>query len=223
MPITVPTDTQLRTAINLATRLGYTKSYKTDDLFEHYVFSICVAAAKQHGARVSYVDANDNPSTKLVFRASPGIINSPNRTYTHALFDFPNASNLEMHVGIKVVGLSKELHECDLAILPQEVAARCRELGKNPEAKDLTIGIECKLRTGKLELPAARSFLGLTKEIHNTRRFLVTNSDSETCMKVVSHYEPSFNSNIFPRSSDVKILESCLVAAMKSHIDKTRT
>jgi hypothetical protein len=85
------------------------------DLYEAYVWSLVVQAARSEGASISFWNAiNNRVATDFIFRTSPGNIFSTAQPYSHALISFPNCPDLEAHVGIFVAGKSGVAHECML-------------------------------------------------------------------------------------------------------------
>jgi hypothetical protein len=59
----------------------------------------------------------------VIFRRSPGYINSRADKYTHAILDFQDQKiQLEVHLGIYTLGNSNVIHECDVAVIKREEA-----------------------------------------------------------------------------------------------------
>src|SRR6266540_1961782 len=98
------TNLSLVTEINQALRqcISSDPSLTTDshasDLFEAYVFTLILLAADDLGASISYEDVFGRRPSRFVFRTSPGYIYSTERSYCHALIDFPGKPPLEAHV-----------------------------------------------------------------------------------------------------------------------------
>src|SRR5258708_5738661 len=93
------------------------------DLFEVYILTLLLRAAHREGATISYENVfGQSPPPELIFRTSPGQIFSTERNYTHAVLQFPTTPALEAHVGIKVLGRSGVMHECDVAVLMRDEA-----------------------------------------------------------------------------------------------------
>ena len=90
-----------------AASAGYSSSIATNDIYENYIWTLCLQAARLHGASISYEDFDEKPTTVLVFRTSPGAIYSTVHDYTHAVIEFDGCAPLEAHVGIRVTGKSR--------------------------------------------------------------------------------------------------------------------
>ncbi len=69
------------------------------DLFEAYVFTIILRAARDLGAEIDYRDVTGGRPASFVFRTSPGYIYSKERQYCHAVIAFQGKPRLEAHVG----------------------------------------------------------------------------------------------------------------------------
>jgi hypothetical protein len=189
----MPIRQDLLDEVDAALGSGVTTNYSTasaaNDLFEGYVFSLVIAAARAEGAQVSFEDVNEAAVTSLVFRTSPGFIYSRVQPYTHARIAFPRCPELEAHIGVFVGGRSGVLHECDVAVIDRREAQICRAEGVHPRSGKLLVTLECKFHAGTLQLGQARSFLGLTAELTKNNRFLVTNNSSETAEKMVTYHK----------------------------------
>ena len=75
------------------------------DLYELYIWSLIIEAARKEGASISFWDVNGlQVSTNFVFRSSPSRIFSVTHPYTHAVIDFDGCPTLEAHIGIYVAG-----------------------------------------------------------------------------------------------------------------------
>src|ERR1700733_13601043 len=84
-----------------AAAVGYAEPSATNDVYENYVWALCLQAAAQHGATISYETVHDRPASTLIFRTSPGAIYSTTHEYTHAVLTFAGSLSLEVHVGVK--------------------------------------------------------------------------------------------------------------------------
>jgi len=165
-------------------------------LFEGYIFSLILRAAINEGAGapIDYVDVRNNFNPPIfVFRTSPGYIASQRKAYTYAIINFPNKPILEAHIGIRVEGNSGVLHECDVAVLTQEEAERCRRESApespgragtwvSPKVSQVVLAVECKFYTrANLGLNLARSFVGLDSDISSRcDTYFVTNTSSQS-------------------------------------------
>jgi hypothetical protein len=165
-------------------------------LFEGYILGLVLRAAINEGARtpIDYEDVNGNMNPPIFeFRTSPGYIASQRKAYTHAIIAFPNKPILEAHIGIRVEGNSGVLHECDVAVLTQTEATRCRResipgrpgragIWISPKVAQIVLAVECKFYTpANLGLNLARSFVGLGSDISSRcDTYFVTNTSSQS-------------------------------------------
>ena len=173
----------------------------TSDIFEAYVFSLVIEAAKIEGAIVSYRDVFGNFPTTFIFRTSPGYIFSTMRPYTHAEIQFSNKPPLEAHIGVRVVGKSGVLHECDVAVIEQVEAETCRRRQVPPRSSKVLIAVECKFYSTPLQLHLARSFIGLASDLSAKKPIFVTNSASDSLEKLLSGHDRNWEHNLIPSSS----------------------
>jgi hypothetical protein len=168
------------------------------DVFEVYVFSIAIQAARAEGAAVSFHDVLGNAVTSLTFRTAPGYIFSREKAYTHAVLAFPAKPLLEAHVGVRVVGKSGVLHECDVALIEQAEAETCRQRLVPPRSASVLVATECKFYSTPLRLNLAREFLGLTLDLSAEQVLFVTNSASDSVEKLLSQRKRQWEHNLSP-------------------------
>lgn len=168
------------------------------DIFEAYIFGLVVRAAREEGATISYQDVNGRNVTNLLFRNSPGLIHSQNKNYTHGVIQFVNKPILETHVGVKVAGKSGVLHEADIAVLDRAEAEKCRRNNVSPRSSKILISVECKFYSSSLQLHLARSFLGLVSDFSVKEPFFVSNTESNSVEKLLSHRTRHWEKNICP-------------------------
>jgi hypothetical protein len=190
--------TQIQATLGSSLSPSLSTASSTSDIFEAYAFSLVVEAAKTEGAAVSYRDVFDNLPTTFVFRTSPGYIFSTTQPYTHAVILFPNKPPLEAHIGVRVVGKSRVLHECDVAVIEQAEAATCRLRQVPPRSSKVLIAVECKFYSTPLQLHLARAFIGLTSDLSANKSFFVTNSSSNSLEKLLSGRGKDWEHNLVP-------------------------
>jgi len=63
-----------------AAAAGYSSAAATSDIYENYIWALCLKAARQHGASIKYEDINEQRTSTLIFRTSPGAIVRPGLT-----------------------------------------------------------------------------------------------------------------------------------------------
>ena len=207
---TVPVREELISAINRivanAASSGYSDASATNDIYENYVWALCLRAARQQNAIIRYELFNEVPTNTLVFRTAPGAIYSTAQPYTHAAIEFADCPPLEAHIGIRVTGKSRVLHECDVAVLEKTEARLCRLEQVHPRAIKVLIAAECKFYTSAIQLDLGRSFLGLTSDIHRKQRYFVTNGRSPSVVKLIAHHEAEWECGVLPNSADTDAL-----------------
>jgi hypothetical protein len=209
--------TEIEGVISSAAAAGYADAGATNDLYENYVWALCVQAARSQGADVIFQTVAEQPATTLRFRTAPGAIYSALHNYTHAVLAFQGCPELEVHVGIKVTGVSRVLHECDVAVIEQEEARLCRANQVHPRASKLLIAAECKFYTSAVQLHLGRGFLGLTSEIHRRERYFVTNGVSSNVTKLISHHKSEWDFGVLPNTPEANGLRYSLARAFRNY------
>lgn len=177
-----------------------TSTSATSDIFEAYIFSLVLDAARIEGASIYFQDVLGNIPNTFIFRTSPGYIFSTTQTYTHAIINFPGKPLLEAHVGIRVSGSSGVLHECDIAVLYQTEAVTCRTNRVSPRSTRLILGIECKFYTNNIPLGQARAFMGLKSDLASQDCYFVINTSSDSAEKLLAKKKRDYGTNIVPAS-----------------------
>lgn len=177
-------------------------SYQSaSDLFEAYAFSIVLAAARTEGANIAYSDVFGRPAQNLVFRSGPGHIYSRVQPYTHAVISFPGKDPLEAHIGVRVVGKSRVLHECDVAVIEQPEADTCRLQRVPPRSNKILFAVECKFYSTELKLIMGRAFIGLTTDLSAKKTFFVTNTSSDSIERLLTERKRDWERNVVPAST----------------------
>lgn len=200
-----------------AATAGYSSATATNDIYENYVWALCLAAARQHGASIRYEDYNEQSTTSLVFRTAPGAIYSSAHPYTHAAIEFPGCPTLEAHVGIRVTGRSRVLHECDVAVVDREEARLCRANQVHPRASKVILAAECKFYTSALQLHLGRGFLGLTSDIYRKERYFITNGQSPSVTKLIAHHQSEWECGVYPTSPEADALLHSFARAFRNY------
>ncbi|KYC40821.1 hypothetical protein WA1_24675 [Scytonema hofmannii PCC 7110] len=180
---------------------GYASDSKTSELYERYIFEIILGAAKNEGASIFYLDTFGNQPQSLLFRESPGQIYATDKPYTYSIIEFPGKPLLEVHVGVRVQGVSQVSHECDVCVLYQEEANRCRVERQEPDCSRIVIAVECKHYESELNLDLARSFIGLTSELQvEGDCYFVSNTNSTSVAKLLAIRRLKWEQNMTPGS-----------------------
>lgn len=217
MPVREDLIAAIDSVVAKAALSGYSNSAATNDLYETYIWSLCLRAARQYGATTAYEDWDENPVVALVFRTSPGAIYSTGRAYTHAAIEFANCPPLEAHVGIRVTGRSRVLHECDVAVLYKDEARICRRNNVHPRAAKVILAAECKFYTSAIQLYSGRDFLGLTSDIQRKERYFVTNGQSPSVTKLIAHHESEWECGVLPKSDEADALFHRFARAFRNY------
>lgn len=178
MPLRPALLAEIRATLGAAVAPNLTTASAGCDLFEAYIWSIIIEAARNEGAAVSYENSDCSIPGIFTFRTGPGRIymstpSSP--VYTHAVLAFPDKRVVEAHLGIYVSGYSQVQHECDTAVLLRDEATRCRQEKRNPRHTKLIIATECKFYSTNLGVDLARSFFGLITDVRGGDRRFVSN------------------------------------------------
>lgn len=192
---------QIANTFGSAISSSLTSSSDTSDIFEAYVFSLILEAAQTEGATITYRDVRGNTPRDFIFRTSPGYIFSTAQNYTHAIILFPNMAPLEVHVGVRVVGKSGVLHECDVAVIEQIEAETCRQRQVPPRSSKVRIAVECKFYSTPLQLHLARAFIGLTTDLSVIKPIFVSNSSSDSLEKLLTGRDRDWEHNLVPSAS----------------------
>ena len=201
MTIAIDLLNQIQTTLGSYITPSLSTSSDASDIFEAYVFSLVIEAAKTEGANVLYRDVFGNIPTTFVFRTSPGYIYSTTHPYTHAIIVFHNKPPLEAHIGVRIVGKSGVLHECDVAVIEQIEAETCRQNQVPPRSSKILIAVECKFYSTHLQLHLARAFIGLVSDMSAKNPIFVTNSASESLEKLLTARDEHWEHNVIPSAS----------------------
>jgi hypothetical protein len=208
---------EIEQIISAASAAGYANPLATNDIYENYVWALCLRAAAAQTAAISFQNVMEEPASTLVFRTAPGAIYSTEHEYTHALVEFAGCPELELHVGIKVIGKSSVLHECDVAVVDRDEARLCRANRVHPRASKVLIAAECKFYTSPIKLELGRGFLGLTSDIHRRERYFVTNNKSPSVTKLIAHHQSEWEFGVLPASQEAEALYHSFARAFRNY------
>jgi hypothetical protein len=218
MPLRPSLLSEIRDLLGPSLIPSLTSSSDANDLYEAYLFTLICQAAIDKGAIVEFRNIGNVNQTTFVFRTSPGYIGSTNRNYGYALINFPNKPMLEAHVGVRVAGTSKVLHECDICVLLSDEAELCRNSLVNiaPRASKVIISVEAKFYDSSLGLGLGRAFLGFTMDVSAYKSYFVINRESRSIERLLSHKKRFWDHNIQPQNiGDVNRLKGTFQAAFK--------
>lgn len=216
MPITDDLLSDVQAALGTAVSPALTSESAVSDLFEAYILTLLIRAARAEGATVTYFDAAGAPAQSFVFRTSPGYIWSTTQQYTYALLQFQGKEALEAHVGVRVAGKSGVLHEFDVCAIRQSEAELARQNRVQPRSSKVVIGVECKFYTTSLTLGLARAFIGLGSDVSTRNTVFVTNTESESVERLLTARGQQWAHRAVPASAiDVERLRNEFQSAFK--------
>lgn len=212
---------QIRSALGNSINPNLTEQSQIFDLFEAYIFSFIIEAARSEpNVDIEYINTNRSRATTFTFRTSPGQIF--NGSYTHAQITFQGKRPLEAHVGVRVSGISKVLHECDVLLMEMNEAEICRDNNVSPQSSKAIIAAECKFYSPRnFGINLAREFLGLTNDFSsNCKYYFVYNTTSQSVEELLAHHKNGrwFRYVVPSRADDINLIKSEFKNAIKNFI-----
>jgi hypothetical protein len=223
MPLTSRLVAEIRSALGAAVTPSLTSTSLPSDVYEAYLFSQVILAARTEGALVR-LEGISGPPHPFVFRTSPGHLSSRRRNYGFAVLAFPGCPELEVHAGVRIAGKSNVLHECDISVIDRREAELCRRstLRLAPRSSKVCVAIEAKYYVAELGLHLGREFLGLVRDISARRTFFVFNRDAKSIERLLAHRNELWEHRIVPgQTVAVTRLQNALQTAFKDY--KART
>jgi hypothetical protein len=217
MPLRPALIADIQSALGSALNPSLTSASVASDLYEAYLFSIIIDAARAEGAtRVDFRSRNQTNPTVFVFRTSPGYLHSAAQDYGYAEIEFQGKPVLEAHLGVRIAGGSGVLHECDVSVLLQEEANICRRNAVAPRSARVVLSVEAKFYAGDLGLHLGREFLGFLSDTSVHKSFFVVNRESGSIEKLLSHRKKLWEHNISPTNTrDVVRLRNAFQTGFK--------
>ena len=186
-----------------------------DDLYEGYVWSLVLEAARNEGANIRFRDRHGNVPVSFWFRTSPSSIFSTAHNYCHAEIEFAGRPILEAHIGIFVAGRSQVAHECDVAVLHKTEADICRASSVHPRSGKIILTAECKYYiSSTIGINLGRSFLGLVHDIYRGDRYFVATRDSPSVSMLLAKHNSEYELGLSP-------VEPRLEARLRGSFEKT--
>lgn len=206
MPIRRDMWNDISSALRSAASANLSAASAGNDLYEAYVWTLVLEAARRQGATIRLVTRSGTLATNFYFRTAPSSIFSNLHDYCHTELRFPRAPVLEAHVGIYVSGKSKVNHECDVAVLDQDEAITCRDENVHPRSSKVLLAIECKYYlSSSLGVDLGRSFLGLIDDIYTDGRFFVSTQNAGSVDKLFSRHKKEFEIGLSPLTPDEEV------------------
>ena len=226
MPLRPSLIAEIRTALGNAVSPSLNAQSDVSDIYEGYIFSILLQAARIEGAQVDLLSIQGSTPTQFVFRTSPGYLNSQRHDYGYAEIKFQRSPPLEVHISVRVAGHSNVLHECDVSVIDQAEAQICRsaQQGLAPRSARVRIAVEAKYYTTALALQLGRGFLGLVRDLSSDNSFFVFNREADSIERLLAHKKQHWEHNIVPANVvPVKRLTNAFQIAFKNYKARTRT
>lgn len=169
-----------------------------NDLYEAFLFTLVLKAARSEGYDVSFANGSGQFPTEFRLRRSPGRL--PTGRFTHAVLTLPstNKSPLEVHTGVAVIGKSKVAHEADVLVLPASAAQRCRQLRIDPSSRYAILVVEGKYYTTPVSLGMGRQFLGLEIDLSAWYKVLAATVTSSTVVHLLEGRKKLYEVGVLP-------------------------
>ena len=219
MPLRPTLLADIQSALGSALIPYLTSASAANDLYEAYLFSLIIEAARAEGAsRIVFRSRTQMNPTVFVFRTSPGYLHSTAQDYGYAEIEFQGKPILEVHLGVRVAGASGVLHECDVCVLLQEEANVCRNSTTSvaPRSARVVLSVEAKYYAGDLGLHLGREFLGFLSDTSIDKSFFVVNRTSDSIEKLLSHKRKLWEHDISPPNTrDVERLRNAFQTGFK--------
>jgi hypothetical protein len=189
---------ELRPAINPA----ITSQQATSDLYEAYLLVLIVRAARAEGATVTFRSLATGSPTRFVFRTSPGLITSRVHPYTFVEIDVGSRRGaLEAHLGVRVSGKSRVLHEGDVIILLQTEANRARSRNLAPRSHAVMFLAEAKFYAESIPLGIARGYMGLCADLSAKTIYLASNTENPEATRLLDARRHDHEPELVPSSA----------------------
>jgi len=213
---------QIRTSLGAVPSTNLSSVSSGNDLYEAYIWSIVLEAAKKMGATVTLKNRLGQNANSFWFRTSPSGIASDAHPYCHALIEFEGCPDLEAHVGIYVSGRSKVQHECDVAVIFKSEAEACRTNNAHPRFGKALLTVECKFYiNSQVGVGLGRSFLGLVHDLQNGQRYFVSTRATTSVSKLFSKHNKNYEIGLSPMDPDLEIrLRGSFEKAFRSYISE---
>jgi hypothetical protein len=191
----------IRRTLGSALPPNLTLRSKGYDLYEAYVFTLVLRAARTTGFGVTYENRDGSAPSIFTFRTGPGEISSGN--YSHAVLTFGSKPQLEAHVGIYISGVSKVPHEADVSVIMRDEAVFCRAVTPTvlPRYSSIILTTECKFHESSgIGISMGRGFMGLSKEFASRPSFFVMCREAARVKSLLAHHNEQWGATVVPGS-----------------------
>lgn len=191
---------QIKVSLGNSLSPSLTSANAANDLYEAYVFSLVLDAARTEGAVITYRDRVGAVPVVFLFRTSPSRISIAVPNYCYADIFFQGKPGLEAHVGIYVSDKAKVRHETDVVVLRRDEAQTCRAAGDiDPRYSKLILSAECKMyQNATLDIGLGRGFLGLSAELKGVTTTFVANKGAGPIERLLVHHRKGRALGVIP-------------------------
>jgi hypothetical protein len=188
-----------------------------NDLYEAFLFSLVLKAARSEGYAVSFADSSGRMPTEFRLRRSPGRLSTG--TFTHAILTLPNTRKvpLEVHTGVAVIGKSKVAHEADVLVLRASSAQRCRQLRIDPSSREALLVVEGKYYTTPVTLGTGRQFLGLDVDLSAKTKVLAATVTSLSVVNLLEGRSKQYEVGVLPGRKPERDIQERFAIALRSY------
>jgi hypothetical protein len=188
------------------------------DLYEVYLFGLCVQAAESIGMHVSFRDTAGTPTQTLLLRTSPSLIWSHAQLFTHAVLSLRGSTRLEVHLGVYIRAPSGVSHEADIVVVEATEAARARVQRDDPRINRAAVVIEAKFYSSSVRLRTGREFLGLVSDLGGSSSIFVSSSPGGSVHRLLSHRRRSAHFELIPKSAQENELKSQIATKLRDYL-----
>jgi hypothetical protein len=201
--------------IPIRSHSGSTPRY---DLYEVYLFGLCIQAAETIGMSVSFHDIAGASTNTLLLRTSPSSIWSQTQQFTHAVLGVHGSARLEVHLGVYVKAGSGISHEADIVVLEAIEAARARVQQNDPRVSQTALVIEAKFHSTNVRLRTGREFLGLATDFGSGTTIFVSSSPGGSVHRLLSYRSRSAHFELIPESTQENELKSQIATKLRDYL-----
>jgi hypothetical protein len=188
------------------------------DLYEVYLFGLCIQAAESIGMTVSFEDTSGASTATLILRTSPSAIWSQVQQFTHASLLLNGMVRLEVHLGIYVRAGSGVSHEGDVVVIEATEAARARVQQIDPRVSQAAVVIEAKFYGSNVRLRTGREFLGLVADLGGGPSIFVASSPGTSVHRLLSYRNRSGHFELIPGSTQENELKSQIATKLRDYL-----
>jgi hypothetical protein len=207
----------IRSSLSIPVR-SHSASTPGYDLYEVYLFCVCLEAAESIGMTVSFRDAAGMLTTSLLLRTSPSAIWSHTQKYTHAVLSFHGETRFEVHLGIYVRASSGISHEADIAVIEAAEGAKARVQQSDPRVSRAAIVIEAKFYSSNVRLRTGREFLGLVADFGGGSTIFVSSAPGSSVHRLLSYRSRSAHFGLVPNSAQEGELKSRISIKLRDYL-----